>query len=289
MAITAGFTYVPWMLYQKLYDPPGNRLTKMHLAGVGIYGPEPRSFGEAITGAYKALTPRRIVANKAANVKTLFEKSGTFWVELPHLITHIRQPESRAIAAAMRVWMYLGFFVCLGSLIIGVPALSIGIARRYRTREWRAAGILWMFTALTLAVWCVLMFGPGTHGYEGCGPLGPCADTVLHQGTYATVLLGYIGSILAIWAVSPRLAVVVGCCQVLLNVLLYVALLWPAAPGALQAEPPLLSAFLFLVVLSLVCVVWLLLQLSRSDIPDGTPGVHQKLAVALGPGDRAVH
>jgi hypothetical protein len=265
MAIVAGFLYVPWMLYQKLYDPPGNRLTKMHLAGVGIHGPEPRSFGTAFIDAYRALTPGQIVANKATNVKTIFGESGRFWVELLRLITHMRQPESRAIAADMRVWMYLGFVICLGFLIIGVPALPASIARRYRTREWRAAGILWMFTALTLAVWCVLMFGPGPHGYEGCGPLGPCAATVLHQGSYATVLLGYIGSVLALWAVSPRLALVVGCFQVTLNVLLYSVLLRPVSADALLAEPPPLLGCLILCVFSLGGVFWVLTKLSRAD------------------------
>ena len=30
-ALVAGFLYFPWMLYQKYYDPPGDRLLKMHL------------------------------------------------------------------------------------------------------------------------------------------------------------------------------------------------------------------------------------------------------------------
>jgi hypothetical protein len=289
MAIAAALLYVPWMLYQKFYDPPGDRLTKMHLAAVGVFSPDPRSFGAALIDAYKPLTFRHIVANKTANVKKLFEESGTFWLELPHLVTHVRQPESRAMATDIRWWMYHGFVICLGFLIIGVPALLIGIARRYRTPEWRAAGILWIFTALTLAVWCVLIFGPGPHGFQGCGSNGPCAATIIHQGTYATVLLGYIGSILALWAVSPRLAVVIGCCQVLLNVLLYVVLLRPASAGVLLAEPPTLLACFFLAASSLVCVVWLLLRLSRSDISDVPPRMSQEFAVALGPGDRAIH
>jgi hypothetical protein len=278
MAIAVAVLYVPWTLYQKFYDPPGDRLTKMHLAHVGIYGPDPRSFGAALIDAYKAVTPRQIVANKVANVKVMFAASGTFWAELPQLITGIGQPESRTIAASIRRWMYRGFVICLGFLITGPPALLIGIARRYRTGEWRAAAIFWMFTGLTLAVWCLLLFGPGPHGYEGCGSVGPCAAPLIHQGTYATVLLGYIGSILALWAVSPRVAVVAGCCQVLLNVLLYIVLLRPAAAGTLFAESPTLLSCQLLAALSFVCVSWLLIKLSRDtdsksrDVEESTTG-----------------
>ena len=277
VVVAAGLMYLPWTLYQRFYDPPGNRLTKMHLAGVGIYHADPRPFGKTLIGAYKALTPPQIIANKTANVQKMFESSVRFWIELTHLVTHIREPDSRAwISAAIRGWMYHGFVICLGFLAIGPFALLIGIFRQRRTREWRAAGLLWVFTALTLAVWCLLMFGPGT--------------TIIHQGTYATVLLGYVASILALWALSPRLAVAIGCCQVLLNVLLYVVLLYPPAAGGLLAEPPPLLTCALLAAASLVCVVWLFVKLSRADAPAETlPRMRQEFAVALSPGDRAVH
>ncbi|MGE0409775.1 MAG: hypothetical protein AB7P23_11020, partial [Amphiplicatus sp.] len=44
----------PWALYQKLVDPPGDRLLKWHLAGVEA-ADDPRSAGEAIREAYAEL------------------------------------------------------------------------------------------------------------------------------------------------------------------------------------------------------------------------------------------
>lgn len=273
IVVTAAILYTPWTLYQRFCDPPGNRLLKMHLAGVDDV--DPRSFSQTLIDSYHALTPKQIVDNKVANVRRLFENSSQFWIETTHLITHIRDRDSCAwIAAAMRGWMFFCFVVNLGFLAVGPFALLIGIRRQYRSPEWRASIIMWVFIAVTAAVWCALMFGPGT--------------TVIHQGTYAIVLLGYAGSILAIWAVSRFVALFVGCLQVLLSVLLYDVFMQPAPSNGLLAEPPLLLGFLMLFAMSLICLSWLLLALSRTTI-DGRARMYQELAIPLSAGDRALH
>lgn len=132
---------------------------------------------------------------------------------------------------------------------------------------------MWISIVLTALAWCALMFRPGA--------------TAIHQGTYAIVLSGYSGSILAIWAVSRFLAVAIGCLQILLNVLLYVVFMQPAAPAALLAERPLLLGCLILCALSLTCIFWLLAKLWRAGLDArGRAHMRQELAVALGPGDR---
>ena len=49
-ALTFFTAYLPWLLYQKYYEPPGNRLLKMHLAGAP--GVDSRGFIQALLVAY---------------------------------------------------------------------------------------------------------------------------------------------------------------------------------------------------------------------------------------------
>lgn len=251
IAVSAIAIYTPWMLYQKLYDPPGDTLLKMHLAG--IQGVDPRPFSQTLISAYAALTPRQIISNKVANLRRVFENSANFWSATRDLVLHIREHDRAAsIVGMMRGWMFFFLIVNLGFLVIGPLTLSAGIWKKYRTTEWRAAAIMWVFVVLTVIVWCLLMFGPST--------------TIIHQGSYAVVLLAYAGSILAIWAFSRFLAVFIGCLQVMLNVLLYVVFIEPAAPKGLVATQPLVLGSLILCAVSLMFTGYLLATLWRGAI-----------------------
>jgi hypothetical protein len=57
---------VPWMAYQRFYDPPGNRLAKYHLAGVTE--PDPRSVSQTLADVYRELGFAGTVRNKVENV-----------------------------------------------------------------------------------------------------------------------------------------------------------------------------------------------------------------------------
>lgn len=65
--------YMPWAAYQAAYNPPGDRLAKMHFAGVHEVNEEQTAL-ELIVSAYRS-TPIGVVAEyKAQNVFTLFGK-----------------------------------------------------------------------------------------------------------------------------------------------------------------------------------------------------------------------
>jgi len=55
----------PWMAYQRLYEPPANRLFKMHMAGVADV--DPRGFLETALDSYRKLGWRGAFENKASN------------------------------------------------------------------------------------------------------------------------------------------------------------------------------------------------------------------------------
>lgn len=257
LALLIGATliaYAPWTLYQTFYDPPGNRLLKMHLAGVDAI--DNRSFPATLLEAYSHLTPRQFIHDKIDNLKTLGQNSGNFWIEIVDLATHFRKPDTpQWISAAMRGWMFFHFIINLGFLMVGPFFLLAGIARRYRTLEWRAAAMMWIYVVITTAVYCLLKFTPGT--------------TIIHAGTYATVLLAYLGSVLAVWAFSRRLALVVGCLQIVLHILLYGVFMRGTSPHGLLPLAPIVRGCAALACMALVPVLWLIYKLSHPQ-----PAVH---------------
>jgi hypothetical protein len=64
---------LPWRIYQKFYDPPGDRLLKWHLAGVRKL--DSRLFSQLLTEAYTKPGTRVIIQNKIENMRTLLGPS----------------------------------------------------------------------------------------------------------------------------------------------------------------------------------------------------------------------
>jgi hypothetical protein len=124
--------FVPWMLYQKLYDPPGNRLLKMHLARV--MQPDKRGTVQAIIDAYGHAGLPRVVANKASNFETL-AGLGTSWRGL-----RVEEREYLAFAAGLL-------------LPGGLLAFKLRSKLPY-------AGAVLAAAAVNLFVWSLALFGP---------------------------------------------------------------------------------------------------------------------------------
>lgn len=208
-AALAFVLYLPWVLYQKLYDPPGNRLLKWHLAGVVPV--DKRDFLETIEASYSKLTFGQIVAYKKQNFEQVFGGGWRNMGEIALFLKKVISPHALSTAAANASWLriewFLSFSCSLGLFIFAPYALLAGIAKRFRSAEWRVACMLWGLVFVSLAIWCVLMFGPGA--------------TSIHQGAYSTVLLAIAGSVLSLWALSARLAMTIVLLQIGMNVLMY--------------------------------------------------------------------
>lgn len=165
--------YLPWFLYQKLFDPPGDRLLKWHLASVEKV--DRRPFLQALTDSYSHLIFSEVLPhNREMSGKKFFD--------------HIRE-----------------YWSGLGELI---PALPRGSAGQARVIELLVVSLIWMFP--------------------------PQGGTICVQW-YVTMLLGFTGSTLALWAVSRWLALGVGAAQIALNFLAYgVYMREPGPPGMLS-------------------------------------------------------
>jgi hypothetical protein len=171
--------YYPWTLYQKLYDPPGTKLLKLHLAGNGQEGDnelwqDDRPLWKNLVAAYQAAGMRKALINRLANLKMLFVAAPDQYPWPPHE-TPAKLPDSWT---GFRRCDFLALFWSLGLLNLGwlVP----------RVKAWQARpplnpvlGVTLLRVALaSVLVWVVLMFGPGS--------------TVVHQGSYATFLLFFV-------------------------------------------------------------------------------------------------
>ncbi|WP_036533114.1 hypothetical protein [Neosynechococcus sphagnicola] len=113
--VLCGMLLAPWAAYQKFFDPPGDRLVKMHIAGVQEI--DPRSSWSAIYDAYHGLNPLQLGQNKWENLKTivgavpLLESAQLF--EHPTLITNWRLREREHIIPALGL-LNLGWLGLLG-------------------------------------------------------------------------------------------------------------------------------------------------------------------------------
>ncbi len=66
MTAAALLTYAPWVLYQKFYDPPGDRLVKFHLAGVQEPHPEV-GLANLMISSYKKAGLHKVIEYKTSN------------------------------------------------------------------------------------------------------------------------------------------------------------------------------------------------------------------------------
>jgi hypothetical protein len=252
MAVVFGFlVYSPWILYQKLYDPPGDRLLKYHLAGV-----EPvtsRPFFQVVKTAYGSLSWDQIVSYKKQNLQFAFGGGWQNLEDISHLVKPLLTPGNLPDAAPwgfhLREQMFFHPAACLGFFLLSPLALLAGISKRFRTPEWRAACAFWVFAFIANGIWCLLMFGPST--------------TSIHQGAYATMLLAMAAAVLSLWALWPPLAVIVTLLQVALNFLLNELLIRIPYPNGLMPQGWLHIDTLALLCLSVVVVLRSLYQLAQ--------------------------
>jgi len=158
---------VPWVAYQKFYDPPGNRLVKMHLAGV--IPVDPRGTWETLQDSYGSLGFSQWLLNRGGNLKT-----SLLWDD----------PRTTGDFHSMAGWQaYLsdqGFYRltgALGLLNIGFFVLAVTGWRarscdRFFDDAWKE---LFLMNIGCYVGWILLMFRPD--------------QAIVHQGSFGMVIL----------------------------------------------------------------------------------------------------
>jgi hypothetical protein len=176
----SGVLVLPWMAYQKYYNPPANLLLKWHLGGANL--PDERGTWETIRSAYQSHDLATLIHYRATNVKTMLRGP---WLD--------RLFYRGSDVAAQRNGEYYGVFFALGRWNLGFVALGMLALSSWRrrgdpeTRIRLCLSLAW--SLLTLGVWLALMFLP--------------QSTVIHAGSYACVLLLLVSLALALWLAHP--------------------------------------------------------------------------------------
>ena len=178
-AVVAATLYVPWMMFQRLVDPPGSRLLKWQLAG--FTGVDGRGFVTTFLQQYESLSPARLLGNKLENLATL--------VVNPALLLHQKaDPGWHGVLGIARGAQINDLVLSAGPLLFGLAALLIPAARRGLVPS-RA---LWIFVALSVAAWVVLLYG------------GEQVTTIIEQGSYSASAL-FVALLALAVTMLPRL------------------------------------------------------------------------------------
>ncbi|MFB2599287.1 hypothetical protein ACEXQE_15960 [Herbiconiux sp. P17] len=199
IAIAAGVglvVYAPWVLYQRLVDPPGDRLLKWHLAGVTQV--DPRPFAEAFTDQYSQLTFSEFVANRLENLSTVF---GSDQFE--------RLADGRfSLLTFLRVEDYTSTMVAVGLIgLVLLVAMILNLAGRFRSlapaEQQRLLIVVGMI--VSVLVWSLVLFAPfsaivphGSHAWLFVLTLVPFCWLIERRPRTGLVLLGIQAALLVI-------------------------------------------------------------------------------------------
>ena len=143
-----GLTVAPWIAYQRIYAPPGNRLLKWHLAG--DYGLDDKPVGKAIADAYGGLSWGQIVSKKAANLE--FQVEGDWAAAISG---------SAAGVDSRRSDEYFHMLRALGWWVLAAPVFLLSLSgatfRRRLAEASRRPWTLGAWAAASVLVWCLLL------------------------------------------------------------------------------------------------------------------------------------
>jgi hypothetical protein len=235
MAAAAVPTYLPWVLYQRLYDPPGTRLLSWHLAGIPY--PQDSDVLGQITDAYSAAGWDTTIANKWANLTYPF--SGRPWegFSAEGLDIHVRRATE--------------FFTFSNAIGVGwVAALAVLVAVALATVRRRAPDpfavrvlVLLAFGLVSIVLWALALFGPAT--------------TFVHHGSHVFILIALAAPLAWLVERRPVAGALVTAAGVAFCLFTYAPMLDTAhanGPIVGVADVPISKRALLLGVVGLVCV-----------------------------------
>ncbi len=172
-AVFATFA-LPWIAYQKFYDPPGNRLLKWHLAGQ--IPKDERGTLETIRDSYRALSWAEIWDHKRRNLETQIRGNWSGLLTLSAETAVNRRNEEFFLPTRALTWWPLALLL----LPFAWRRHTQG-ERNWANRRLHLGLLIW--TLATTVLWCFLMF------------LGD--NAVIHQGSYAIMLAAFV--LLSAW------------------------------------------------------------------------------------------
>ncbi len=224
----------PWIAYQKFYEPPGNRLVKWHLAGV--IDIDKRSSLQTMVDSYSRLTTPQIINNKWENLKAI-AGSPSMWI------------------TSYDTWRSSEFFIVFSALgILNISWLifirNLFAKRLKSTNEAKAVTTIFLVCLISLVFWSLVMFGPAT--------------TVIHQGSYATMILLFTGLAVIITKLPALLGYFLLGFQIVLFAVTWILTTPPNLPNTLMVAPNI--PMILLITVAIVSLAKVLGRLSQEQL-----------------------
>ncbi|WP_430543834.1 hypothetical protein [Xanthomonas sacchari] len=181
--------YLPWVAYQRLVDPPGDRLIKWQFAGKIPVSDE--TAVHAILSAYSQLTPATWLSARLQNLAVVVKGA----LSVPHdawkVIT--RQDPSFVPRFIDDDFFYLFHSLWFASPLLLLPCMAVIYLRGRRRADPVLKELLQVATSIVAVtlVWVTAIFEAGS--------------TTVHIGAYASVLLLHLAVLAAAWRASAPL------------------------------------------------------------------------------------
>jgi hypothetical protein len=254
--------FLPWTLYQKLYDPPGDKLMKMHLAGDAESS---RGLLQTISASYSKLSAATIVHNKLENLRVLFLR---------------RNGYDSGILDGFLASNFFCVFQSLGILNIGFVLLGYRWLRPKgrASPELAAATRVLAVAATATLLWCGVMFGAG--------------EAIIHQGSPLTMMLLFMAGSLGLIGMMPELPDNL-IFFLVVAIFLHVGVVFPIIlfgnrqlmpnPAGEVWNDPLDGGAAAMAVVLLVVAVWAAARLLRSEPSETGPSEPAKAAANTNP------
>lgn len=226
--IAAIVLLLPWSMYQKYGDPPGNRLTKWMLAGATAV--DNRSALPVVIDAYREAGVGQVLHNKAENFVAMVGGTQT--------VTTTRRAIDLATSGRLSpavYWMRFMFFYYLlpsFGLLAFVPLLMVAarVRRRLRGPEWQFSLNCYAILVVGAVIWGLVLFG------------SPVSEAIIHQGSYLLPIVGFCAAVVGLRAAFPRLAIYYVGVSALLMLALYAPSLTPPAGTSYSVLAAVISA-----------------------------------------------
>jgi hypothetical protein len=219
----------PWLAYQHYYDPPGDSLAMLQLAG-HIDSTSSGNLVGAIEDYYRPLTLKQIVVAKEGNLKTPFHGETGMRRDAAKLVANLFATGGRARTvrdATVEDIRGNSFFYLYPELgLVGLAPLArilILLRRRRRSPDLAAADWIWVWLVIGFITWGVVLVG--------------ARATVIHQGSYGIELLAYVAGTVALWRLWPPFAVAVTALQASFGAVVYLVIANPWPGGASPSGP----------------------------------------------------
>lgn len=195
-----------WMIFQKVYDPPGDALIKMHLGG-SLTPWDDRSILATIVDSYSRLSLGQIIKMKLINL--------AFTVDyVPAYMPPLSAINTTTVVSWVRQVLFFHLIPSLGPLVLTLPGLVLLVASRRVGTPASSAGFKCLIVACaTTVAWCLTMF-------SGTG----IPSTSIHQGSLFNPLILSAGLALVCFWLARLFGIVLLALQIGLFAVFYVPL-----------------------------------------------------------------